>query len=146
MSGTGKEMHSLTQKIVAELDMLYGLYQMAVDLTKRIQPDDEAKTQRVLEARQKILDHTTVASADLAVLMKAFLAEKWMPENEKALVEEKRNLIQDVGARIQATDHQMIRQMHAKMTEIRKELANQTERKNAMKAYIQAPQPQLLVQ
>jgi hypothetical protein len=32
------------------------------------------------------------------------------------------------------------------MTEIRKELAAQTERKNAVRAYIQAPQPQLLVQ
>ncbi|MDB5106635.1 MAG: hypothetical protein JWP91_4324 [Fibrobacteres bacterium] len=136
-------MHPLTQKIVAELDMLYGLYQMAVDLTKRIRPEDEAKTQRVLEARQKVLDHTTKASEDLVDLFKAFQAERLIPSNEKALVEEKRNLIQDVGARIQAADHHMIRQMQAKMAEIRKQLAEHTERKNAMKAYIKAPQPQL---
>jgi hypothetical protein len=139
-------MNPLTHKIVAELDMLYGLYQMAVDLTKRIRPEDEAKTQRVLEARQKILDHTSRASEELASLLKAFQAERLIPSNEKALVEEKRNLILDVGARIQAADHQMIRQMQAKMSEIRRELADHTDRKNAVKAYIRAPQPQLLVQ
>ncbi|HKP94153.1 MAG TPA: hypothetical protein VJ385_00210 [Fibrobacteria bacterium] len=139
-------MHPLTQQIVSELDMLYGLYQMAVDLTKRIRAEDEATTQRVLDARQKVLDHTDKASKDLAALLKAFRAEKLIPSNETALVEEKRNLILDVGARIQAVDHQMIRQMQAKMAEIRKELAGQTERKNAVKAYIKAPQPQLLVQ
>jgi hypothetical protein len=139
-------MHPLTQKIVAELDMLYGLYQMAVDLTKRIRPEDEAKTQRVLEARQKILDHTDKATRDLSELLKAFRAEKLIPSNETALVEEKRNLILDVGARIQAVDHQMIRQMQIKMTDLRKELASHTERKNAVRAYIQAPRSHLLVQ
>jgi hypothetical protein len=139
-------MHPLTQKITAELDMLYGLYQMAADLTKRIRADDEAKTQRVLEARQKILDHTTRSSQELSGLLNEFAAERLIPSNEKALVEEKRNLILDVGARIQAVDHQMIRQMQAKMAEIRRELADQTERKNAVKAYLRAPQPQLLVQ
>ncbi len=139
-------MHPLTQKIVAELDMLYGLYQMAVDLTKRIQPQDEDKTRRVLDARQKILDHTDKGSKELTELLKAFRAERLIPSNEMALVEEKRNLILDVTARIQAVDHQMIRQMQAKMTEIRKELAAQTERKNAVKAYIKAPRPRMMTQ
>ncbi len=139
-------MHVLTQKITTELDMLYGLYQMAVDLTKRIRPDDEDKTQRVLEARQKILDHTTRSSEELVGLFEAFHAERLIPSNEKALVEEKRNLIQDVGARIQAADHHMIRQMQAKMSEIRRDLADATERKNAVKAYIKAPRSHLAVQ
>jgi hypothetical protein len=136
-------MHPLTQKIVAELDMLYGLYQMAVDLTQRIKPEDEDKTRRVLEARQKVLDHTDKGSKELAELLKAFRAERLIPSNEAALVEEKRNLLLDVGARIQAVDHQMIRQMQAKMAGIRKELAGQTERKNAVKAYIRSPRPAL---
>lgn len=139
-------MHPLTQKIVAELDMLYGLYQMAVDLTKRIRPEDEAKTQRVLEARQKVLDQTDRVSKELAGLLQAFKAERMIPSNETALVEEKRNLILDVGARIQAVDHQMIRQMQAKMAELRKELAGHTERMHAMRAYIRAPRPRMLVE
>ena len=137
-------MHPLTHKITAELDMLYGLYQLAVDLTKRLRADDEDKTQRVLDARQKILDQTTRSSQALSGLLKEFAAERLIPSNEKALVEEKRNLILDVGARIQAADHQMIRQMQTRMAGIRRELADHTERKNAMKAYIKAPQPQLL--
>ena len=138
-------MHALTQKIVTELEVLYGLYQMAADVTKKILPEDEERIQRVLEARQKILDHTTKASAALATLLKAYQAERLIPGNERALVEEKRNLLMDAGARIQAVDHQMIRQMQAKLGEIRKDMAEHTERKNVMKAYMKTPQPQLLV-
>jgi hypothetical protein len=50
----------------------------------------------------------------------------------------------DAGARIQAVDHQMVRTMQAKLGEIRKDLAEHTERKNVMKAYIQAPARQLI--
>jgi hypothetical protein len=138
-------MHSLTQQIVAELDVLYGLYQMAAEVTKKLVPEDEAKIQKVLDARQKILDHTGRASAALSALLKAYQAERLVPPNERALVDEKRNLLLDVAARIQAIDHQMIRQMQAKMGEIRKELAGHTERKNAVKAYIMAPQSQMMV-
>lgn len=138
-------MNPLTHQIVTELDVLYGLYQMAVDLSKRIVAEDEDKTQRVLEARQKILEHTGAAARQVVDLMKAFQAEKIIPSNEKALVDEKRNLILDMGARMKAADHQMLRQMQTKLSEIRKELASQTERKNVLKAYIQAPKSQLMV-
>ncbi len=138
-------MHALTHQIVAELDVLYGLYQMAADVTRKIVPADEAKTERVLEARQKILDHTSRSSTTLTGLLKDYQGEKLIPSNERALVEEKRNLVLDAGARIQAVDHQMVRQMQAKMAEIRKELAEHTERKNAAKAYILAPQPHMAV-
>lgn len=137
-------MHALTQQIVAELDVLYGLYQMAADVTRKIVPEDEERIGRVLEARQKILDHTTRASAALNGLLKAYQAERLIPANERALVEEKRNLLLDAGARIQAVDHQMVRQMQAKLGEIRKDLAEHIERKNVVKAYIQAPSRQLI--
>src|SRR3954469_25614844 len=137
-------MHALTYKIIAEIDGLYGLYQMAADVTRKIDPEDEARIQKVIEAREKILDHTGRASQALAGLLKELQSERLLPANERALVEEKRNLLLDAGARIQAIDHQMVRQMQAKMAEIRKNLASQTERKNAAKAYIQAPQPQML--
>lgn len=137
-------MHALTQQVVSELDVLYGLYQMAGDVTRKLEPEDEAKIQKVLDARQRILDHTARASEALSASLKLFQAERVIPSNERALVEEKRNLLLDAGARIQAIDHQMIRQMQAKMADIRKDLATQTERKNAAKAYLQTPQPQML--
>jgi hypothetical protein len=137
-------MHALTQQVVAELDVLYGLYQMAGDVTRKLAPEDEAKIQKVLDARQRILDHTARASEALSASLKRFQAERVIPSNERALVDEKRNLLLDAGARIQAIDHQMIRQMQAKMAEIRKDLASQTERKNAARAYLQAPHAQAL--
>jgi hypothetical protein len=138
-------MHALTQKIIAELDVLYGLYQMAADVTKKIAPEDEVRIRKVLDAREKILGHTARASEALSALLKEFQAERLIPANERALVEEKRNLLLDAGARIQAIDHQMIRQMQSKMAEIRKELAEYTERKNAAKAYLKAPHRQMIL-
>jgi hypothetical protein len=137
-------MHALTQKITAEMDVLYGLYQMAADVSRKILPEDEARIQKVIEAREKILGHTAQASQTLSRLLTEFQAERVIPSNERALVEEKRNLLMDAGARIQAIDHQMIRQMQGKMAEIRKQLATYTERKNAAKAYIRAPHKQMI--
>jgi len=137
-------MHALTYKIIAEIDVLYGLYQMAADVTRKIDPEDEARIRKVIEARQKILDHTGRASQALAGLLKELQSERVIPANERALVEEKRNLLLDAGARIQAIDHQMVRQMQSKMAEIRKQLATFTERKNAAKAYIRAPHKQMI--
>jgi len=137
-------MHSLTQKIISEIDVLYGLYQMAADVTRKILPEDEARIQKVIDAREKILGHTAQASQTLSGLLKEFQAERLVPSNERALVEEKRNLLLDAGTRIQAIDHQMIRQMQGKMAEIRKQLAMYTERKNAAKAYIRAPHRQMI--
>ncbi len=133
-------MHPLTAKIVAELDQLFGLYQLAVDLSKRISPDDEETTARVIEARQKILDRTAAGSREAAALLKSFREEKLMPANEQALVEEKRNLILDIAAKMQAADNQVMRSMQAKLAALRKEMAGQTEKKNAARAYITAPQ------
>lgn len=133
-------MHPLTVKIVAELDQLYGLYQLAVDLARRIKPDDEATTARVIEARQKILDRTAVSSKEAAGLLKAYKEERMMPANEKALVEEKRSLILDIAAKMQAADNQVMRLMQAKLAAVRREMAGQTEKKNAISAYIKAPQ------
>lgn len=138
-------MHALTTKIVAELDMLYGLYQLAIDLVKRINPEDEAATARILEARQKILDKTTEASKATAALLKPFYEMKIIPANEMTLVDEKRKLILDLSAKMNLADNQVFRLMHARLAAIRKEMAGQVERKNAMRAYLQAPQAQFMV-
>lgn len=138
-------MHHLTSKIVAELDLLYGLYQLAVDLAKRIKPEDEENTARVIEARQKILERTAATSKEAAALLKAYKEERIIPANERALVEEKRNLIVDIGARMQQADNQVMRLMQAKLASLRREMAGQTEKKNAIKAYINAPQAQALI-
>lgn len=139
-------MHELTQNVVTELDVLYGLYQMATDLSKRITPGDDELNTRLLDARKKILDHTAQASTQVAGMLTAFQTEKFIPPNEKALVEEKRSLVLDVGLKMQTIDNQMVRLMHSRMQAIRSELADQTERKNGIKAYIQAPKALLQIQ
>ncbi len=139
-------MHPITQQIVTELDVLYGLYQMAVDINKRVLHGDDEVADRVLEARAKILEKSGSVSQEVISMLKSFQAEKWIPSNEKALVEEKRSLVLDMGIKIQAADNQVVRFMQSKLQTVRAELAEQTERKNVIKAYIQAPQPYLQVQ
>ena len=139
-------MHPLTQQIITELDVLYGLYQMAVDLAKRINPGDEELTDRVLDARRKILEHTDESSKQVVALLKSFQEEKWIPSNEKALVDEKRSLVLDLGLKMQMADNQVVRLIQSKMQSVRAELADQTVRKNGIKAYIQAPRAMLQFQ
>jgi hypothetical protein len=138
-------MHSLTTRIVSELDQLYGLYQLAVDLAKRLEPGDDNQTFRVIEARNRILDKTAAGSREAVALLRAFREEKLIPANERALVEEKRNVILDMGVKMQAVDNQVIRAMQTRLAGVRKELAGATERKNAMKAYVNAPRAHHLV-
>jgi len=138
-------MHELTQNVVTELDVLYGLYQMAADLSKRMNVGDDELNTRLIDARKKILEHTAKSSQEVVNMLSAFHAQKFIPQNEKALVDEKRNLVLDVGLKMQTVDNQMVRLMHARMQAIRAELADHTERKNGIKAYIQAPKAYLQI-
>ncbi len=132
-------MHALTHKIVAELDLLYGLYQLALDYTRKMQPENEDGLTRWLDARQKILNRTEASSHEAAQLLQVFDIERQVPSNERALVEEKRNMIHDVIQQIHHADNFVLKAMHSKLSEVRRELANHNERKNAIKAYIRAP-------
>ena len=132
------EMHPITRQLISELDLLYGLYQLALDYGQKIKPDDD-QADIWLTARDKILQRTDTASGETIRLLKQFELQPNIPANEKALVEEKRFLIADLGIKMNAADNKILKTMLIKMSQIRHELANQIERKNVIKAYIQAP-------
>jgi hypothetical protein len=132
------EMQPITRQLISELDLLYGLYQLALDYGQKIKPDDDQAT-IWLAARDKILQRTDAASGETVRLLKQFELHHNIPANEKALVEEKRFLIADLGIKMNVADNKILKSMLVKMSQIRHELADQIERKNAIKAYIQAP-------
>jgi hypothetical protein len=129
----------LTQRVIAELDVLYGLYLLALDQSRQLEPEDEDSITRVLETRDKVLERTAASAAEASKLLKALETERNVPANETALVEEKRRMILDVVGRLQLADSQMLRGMHASLSALRRELARHVERKDAIKAYITAP-------
>ncbi len=132
------DIHPITKQLVGELDLLYGLYQLAIEYGQKITPDDD-QAGLWLDAREKILHRTDIASKEVVKLLQQFESVPLTPANEKALVEEKRFLIADLGLKMKAADNRTLKAMQIKLAEIRGQMASQTERKNAMRAYIQAP-------
>lgn len=132
-------MHPVTEKLSGSLDLLYGLYLLALDHVAAADAEDDEALVGLLEARDGLVARTTAAAEEARKLFPSFDAEKRVPASERALVEEKRRMIHDVTAKLQRADHQLLRAMHARMGVLRKELAGQQERKQAIKAYITAP-------
>ncbi len=129
----------LTERLVGELDMLYGLYLLAMDHVRQLDAEDEEASARILDAREKVLERTTQAAAAATRLLRAFEVERNIPAGERALVEEKRRMIQDVMTRLQQADSQVLRAMHSRFSALRRELARHTERRDVIRAYITAP-------
>lgn len=133
-------MQPITENLVRELDLLFSLYELAADYASRIQPGEMEEAGKYLEARQKILSRTEISAREVLRLSRLFDEGRNIPLSERALVEERRNMIYDLSLRMQRLDSQILKVMQQKLTEVRKELAGQTERTSAIKAYIKAPQ------
>ncbi len=129
----------ITERVITELDVLYGLYLLALDESNRLVPDDDESIVRTLESRDKILTRTEAAASEALKWMQAMDEEKNIPVNELALIAEKRRMILDVVGKITRTDSLVLREMHSRLGALRRELARHGERRNAIHAYITAP-------
>jgi hypothetical protein len=129
----------ITERIVAELDVLYGLYLLAMDHVRKLEAEDEGAAIKLLDARDKVLDRTAKAAEEASRLLRIFETAHNVPAGERALVEEKRRMILDVVRRLQQADSQVMRAMHFRFSALRRELARHTERREAIRAYITAP-------
>ncbi len=138
-------MQTLTHQIVGHLDVLYGHYQLALDYARKISPEEDGEALKWIGYRQKILDRTESISREAAAMLREFDVMKNVPASERALVEEKRNLIQDISFKMNHVDNQLLRNLQSRLSEVRFELAAQNNRKDAIKAYIRAPGPSLVV-
>ncbi len=132
-------MQTLTQQIVSNLDVLFGLYQLALDYAKKISPEEEEEALKWIGYRAKILDRTEHVSREAAAMLREFDALRNVPAAERALVEEKRNLIQDLSFKMNHVDNLLLRNLQTRLADVRQELAVQNHRKDAIKAYIRAP-------
>lgn len=138
-------MDRLTSRTASELDVLYGLYQLALDYTDKIKPDDENEVSKWLETRQRILGKTDKASKTAAALLKEFAKKTNITASERALIEEKKNMIKDLLPILTKKEYELLNKMHYKMGSIRTELAGMARKQTAAKAYINAPKSKLMV-
>ncbi len=137
-------MHAITQQVAAELDVLYGLYQLALDYTGKIKPEEEGEVLKWLQTRQRILGKTDIASKNAGALLKVFKTTKNIPANEQALILEKKKMIRDLLTTLRKTEFDLMKKMRTKMDSLRGELADVTRKNQAASAYVNAPRPKLM--
>lgn len=132
-------MHPATLSVGRQLDMLFGLYQIALDLCCGIDVDDTELLQRRITERQRLVRKTEVIVEEAQVALRAFEALPGLPSNEQALISEKRQLILDLLTRNTEAEHALLKAMHARMVGVRKELVGFDGRQRAIQAYGRAP-------
>ncbi len=138
-------MHTFTSQLSSELDVLFGLYQLALDYTLKIEPDEPDEMTKWIDTRQRILSRTADASGSAIKLSRLFEMTPNVPANERALIDEKRSMIKDVLKRMKKVEHEIMQRMHSKMTALKREMTNVTQRKQAARSYMSAPRPRAAI-
>ena len=138
-------MHPVTLKLAGELDVLYGLYQLALEYTGKLRSEPAETMDRWLDARQRLLSKTQTASKTASGLMKTFKGLTQVTENERALIREKKALVEDLLHDMQRMENETMRVMRQKMRDIRSELAGVHHKKKAASAYLNAPAAKMAV-
>ncbi len=132
-------MQTITKQVISELDVLFGLYQLALDYTDKIEGHSQENVQKGLDVRQRIIGKTAPCAKAAANLLKVFACAQNIPANERALVEEKRQMVKDTVSIMQRKEFGLMTGLAKNMKFIRAELAGINKKQIAAKAYIQAP-------
>ncbi|MBF0432864.1 MAG: hypothetical protein HQK83_16385 [Fibrobacteria bacterium] len=134
----------VTTKTARELDVLYGLYQLAVDYTCKISAED-GNAVKWIDTRQRLLGKTSIASKAATALLHLFYTTPNVPSNEKALIDSKKRMVKETLLQMQKAEFDIMKKMALKMKGIRGELAGVTRKSRAAAAYINAPRAKMLV-
>ena len=138
-------MDKLASKTASELDILYGLYKLALEYTLKINPENEKELAKWLDTRQRILGKTDVASKSAAKLLAQVKLQKTITPSEQALIAEKKSLIEDLFTTLRKKEFDLLNQLHYRKSKVRTELANLSRKQVASSAYTNAPRPKLMV-
>lgn len=131
-------MHSATLALGRQLDMLYSLYELALDLCKSLTLQEPEMLGKRLTERQRLLRKTEAIAAEAQQALRAFdtLA---VPANEKALIAEKRQMVLDLLGRMCDAENAVLKAMHGHMVGVRHELVRMDTQKRAITAYGKTP-------
>lgn len=132
-------MHPITQELVQELDILYGLYQLALEVTLSITDDSSEDIVRCLDSRQRLITRTKQTSEKCKRLFRLFLSTTNLPANQHELIAEKKRLVKDELVQLQKAEMTLMRRIHVQMNRLKTDLVVMNKRSQATIAYIQAP-------
>jgi hypothetical protein len=135
----------VTEQLVQELDILYGLYQLSLDFTRNIDPENPEDLTRWLDARQRLLSKTGACTQKISRLNKLHKGTVQVPLSESELIKEKKKMVSDVLVQTRHVENAIIRKFQKQMLQLREELVAMNKQTHAVKAYIQAPRASLVV-
>ena len=102
----------------------------------------------ILYVFKEVYRHNRSGVGDLNIeyseLLKEFKIHKNISASERALIDEKKNMIKDLFTTLRKNEFELLSKMHLRMGSIRSELAGITKKKEASKAYMNAPRPKLM--
>lgn len=131
-------MHFATTDLARQLDMLYGLYQLALDLCQSISMDEPELLNKRLIERQRLVRKTESIALEAQTALRDYEGLA-VPANEKALIAEKRQMILDILGRTCDVENTVLRAMHSRMVLVRHELVGMDTNKRAIAAYQKTP-------
>lgn len=131
-------MHSATLALGRQLDMLYSLYELALDLCQSLTLQEPEMLGKRLNERQRLLRKTEAIAAEAQQALRAFETLA-VPANEKALIAEKRQMVLDLLGRMCEAENAVLKAMHGHMVGVRHELVRMNSNKRAISAYVKTP-------
>jgi hypothetical protein len=131
-------MHLATTELARQLDMLYGLYTLALDLCQSISMEEPELMNKRLIERQRLVRKTETIALEAQVALRKYETLS-VPANEKALISEKRQMILDILGRTCDAENAVLRSMYQRMVVVRQELVRMDTSKRAIAAYQKTP-------
>lgn len=131
-------MHSATLALGRQLDMLFSLYELALDLCNSLTLQEPELLNKRLTERQRLLRKTEAIAAEAQQALRAFETLA-VPANEKALIAEKRQIVLDLLGRMCEAENTVLKAMHGHMVGVRHELVRMDSNKKAISAYAKSP-------
>ncbi len=131
-------MHSATVELARQLDMLYGLYQLALDLCQSISMEEPETMGKRLIERHRLVRKTEGIALEAQAGLRVYESIP-APANEKALIAEKRQMLLDVLGKMCDAENTVLKAMHSRMVGVRRELVKMNTNQRAIAAYQKAP-------
>jgi|GEM_PF-3083246 len=135
-------MHPVTQELVQELDILFGLYQLVLEVTCTVTQGPKAEGAAVitcLDSRQRLMTRIKNATDKSVRLSRLFVTNNQILTNEKELVAEKKRMVQDAWNQVQKTEQVLMQRLTSHLQGMRSEMIDVNKKSRATEAYIQAP-------
>ena len=133
-------MQQVVKNMSEKMDGLYSLYELVIELGNEIMNGNNDDVVKHTDHRHRVLNKTNSISKECREELKAICEDNNIPSNEKAFLLEKRKRISDLSPKMSSQNQLLTKNISERMSAIRDEILSFQKRKQAISAYITAPQ------